>query len=172
MGSDLPQQTYHGTERETLVSALEYYRAVFARKMDGLSGEQLGFSIPPSEMTLGGLWFHMAFVEDIWFQYRFRGDAIPEPFASAPFAEDPDWELHSGHLRSRDELATAWESAVERSRAALDRCASLSEETLTADQNGEQRSVRWMLVHLIEEYARHCGHADLLRESIDGTTGD
>jgi uncharacterized damage-inducible protein DinB len=170
--TELPAQVTHGGERETLESFLDYHRAVFVRKMHGLDPTQLAVTVGASPLTLGGLWHHMALVEDIWFRERLLGLPLPEPWASAPFDDDPDWDFTSAPTFTPTEVAARFDAAVERSRATLAASTSLERETVIAGRDGRTRSLRWVLVHLIEEYARHCGHADLLRETVDGHTGD
>jgi len=156
-------------ERETLVTFLDYYRAVLIRKAVGLSREQLAVTLPPSDMSIGGLVKHMALVENNWFVRNWRGLDPGEPWTSVDWEADPDWDFHSAADDEPEHLLALYTTAVERSRKEIDGCDDLS---ATAESRGRMISLRWMLVHMIEEYARHCGHADLLRQSIDGATGD
>lgn len=155
-----------------LLEFLDYYRAVIARKADGLTSEQLNRTVASSTLTLGGLVKHLALVEDSWLTVRFAGRPDPAPWAAAPFDEDPDWDLHSAAGDEPADLLALWDAACARSRAVVDAARSLEE--VSADDGGGRGpwNLRWILVHLIEEYARHAGHADLLREDIDGATGD
>ena len=121
---------------------------------------------------LGGLLKHMAIVEDGWFTECLLGDDLPEPWASVDWDADRDWEWHSAADDSPEELGTLFGAACERSRAAAARHDSLDARSVRPGSNGEPFSLRWIFVHMIEEYARHVGHADLLRESIDGQVGD
>jgi uncharacterized damage-inducible protein DinB len=142
-------------------------------KVDGLDKEQLGRRLPPSSLTLAGLLKHLALVEDSWMHHRMLGEDQPEPWATAPFADNPDWELDSALDDDPAYLRSLYVDACDRSRAALGRFDSLDSESVGRDRRtGERFSLRWILVHLIEETARHNGHADLLRESIDGSTGE
>lgn len=168
---ELPAIAFNGDERTTLEGFLDFYRTVLSRKAHGLDDVRLHISVPPSPLTLGGLLSHMAYVEDYWFRVALHGEDPVEPWASAPWADDRDWEFTNASAWSADELRSMWGAAVERSRAAVARCGSLSDRT-EVRRNGEPLSLRWVYVHMIEEYARHCGHADYLRESIDGRTGD
>ena len=156
-------------ERETLVTFLDYYRAVLIRKAVGLSREQLAVTLPPSDMSVGGLVKHMALVENNWFVRNWRGHDPGEPWTSVDWEADPDWDFHSAADDEPEQLLELYTDAIERSRGAIEGCLDLS---ATAESRGRVISLRWMLVHMIEEYARHCGHADLLRQSIDGATGD
>ncbi len=126
-------------------------------------------------MTAAGLLKHLSFVEDYWFTYRLHGRPPAEPWASVDWAADGDWDWHSAADDSRDQLWELWRTAVVRSRACVEE--ALAGEGLdmvcrTPWPDGRSPSLRWILVHLVEEYARHNGHADLLREAIDGQTGE
>jgi uncharacterized damage-inducible protein DinB len=172
-GRELPQPAgLPASERQVLVEFLDFYRAVLVRKAEGLTADELNRTTSASNLTLGGLVKHMALVEDIWFVERFSGEAMPDPWSSAPFDDDGDWELTSAADDSPAELLTLFDQACARSRAIVDAADSLDEVTsLPADDPGRRRNLRWILVHMIEEYARHAGHADLLREEIDGRVG-
>lgn len=157
-------------ERAMLESWLDFHRDTLALKCAGLDDGQLRLaSVTPSSMSLLGLVQHMAVVERNWFQRVFAGQDMP-PLSEAGDADGftlaPD--------RGVDEVLALWRAEVARSRemtadASLDDTGKLSGRE--AEYLGGQVSLRWILVHMIEEYARHNGHADLLRESIDGTTG-
>lgn len=158
-------------EQEMLPEFLDYYRQVLLRKAAGLSAGDLSRALPPSPMTLGGLLKHMAVVEDNWFVRRFEGGEYSEPWASAPWAEEADWEFTSAAADSPEYLVELYQASIERSRGIVAGAESLDQLSVRT-RDGQPWSLRWILVHLIEEYARHCGHADLIRESIDGSTGD
>jgi uncharacterized damage-inducible protein DinB len=152
---------------------LDYHRATFLGKVRGLSQEQLARTHPPSSMTLAGLVKHLAYVEDIWFQVRFLGHAVAAPWVEAPWADDPDWEFHSAPYDEPTYLIELYEAACARSRLAFASAPSLDALSVEADRKtGEKFSLRWVMLHLIEETARHNGHADLMREAIDGATGE
>ncbi len=165
----LPKQA---SERETLLSFLDYYRAVLIDKASGLTDEQLHTPLPPSNLTLGGMINHMAIMEDDWFNGDIAGEPLPEPWPSAPWEDDPDWEFNSAHEVPTDELFQRYRDAIGRSRAILDGIDDLGTLSKRTARDGEPWSVRWILIHMIRETARHCGHADLIRESLDGATGD
>ncbi len=156
-------------ERQTLIEFLDFYRAVLIRKAVGLTREQLATSLPPSDLTLGGLVKHMALVENSWFVHNWRGEQPGEPWAGVDWGADPDWDFHSAADDEPEELLALYESSLEESRRAI---ADSHDLAATAESRGRVISLRWILVHMIEEYARHCGHADLIREAIDGSTGD
>lgn len=159
-------------ERTTLEQFLDYHRATFLSKIAGLTHEQMNRALPPSDLTLAGLTKHLALVEDSWFQERFVGQEV-EPWASAPWEQDRDWEMHSAHHDSPAALIALYEAAIARSRATLNEVQSLDALSAVNDRReGIPYSMRWILVHMIEETARHNGHADFIRQSIDGLTGE
>lgn len=159
-------------ERTTLVEFLEYHRATTRLKVAGLSHEQLNRRLLPSGTTMAGVLKHLAGVEEAWFSDRLVGDGEMEPFASVSFADDPDWEFTSAASDTPEELLALYDRACERSRAALARVADLDTLTIRPNRAGEHFSLRWVLVHMIEESARHNGHLDVLRELTDGATGE
>ena len=167
-----PPLPKRASERDTLVAFLDYYRELLIDKASGLTDAQVHTRLPPSSLTLGGLINHMAFVEDDWFTGDFAGRPLPEPWASAPWNEDRDWEFNTAHEVPTSELFERYRSAVERSREVLGGVEDLSEVSRSDTADGEAWSLRWILVHMIEETARHCGHADFIRESLDGAVGD
>ena len=164
-----PDPPFAVDERETLVAFLDFYRAVLLRKAAGLTRAQLAVAVPPSDMTIGGLVKHMALVENSWFVCNWRGADRGEPWTGVDWDADPDWDFHSAAGDEPEQLLALYTTAIERSRDAIAGSHDLSE---TAESRGRVISLRWILVHMIEEYARHCGHADLLRQSIDGAVGD
>jgi uncharacterized damage-inducible protein DinB len=164
-----PNPPYSGDERHTLVTFLDYYRSVLLRKAVGLSREQLAARLGPSSLSLGGLLKHMALVEDDWFSIQWKGQPPGEPWASVDWNSDPDWDFRTAAEDEPEALLALYTASVDRSRAAIADSHDLSQTVAT---RGHDISLRWMLVHMIEEYARHCGHADLIRESIDGQVDD
>jgi hypothetical protein len=169
--TDAPS-TLRADELTTLSWFLDDQRNTFVRKISGLTPAQVGQRLAPSSLTLGGLAKHLALVEDSWFIETFLGQTIPEPWASAPFDEDRDWEFHTGATDPLDQLLDLYADACARSRAVVAAAGSL--DALSVQESRREPgnfSLRWIVVHLIEETARHNGHADLLREAIDGSTG-
>lgn len=167
-----------GTEAETLVAFLRYHRDTLRNKTEGLDFAQLDQRLEPSPMTLGGLLKHLAFVEDWWLNQVFAGNAEPEPWASADWEADEDWDWHSAARDSPERLRALLDDAIATSDRILAE-ALAAPEGLSAGSTkvslrhpGRTYSLRWILVHLLEEYSRHNGHADLIRESIDGQVGD
>ncbi|HET7690913.1 MAG TPA: DinB family protein [Nocardioidaceae bacterium] len=166
-----PLPPWSGGEAETALGFLEFLRATLEWKTAGLGAAQLAQHHPPSTMTLGGMLKHLAFVEDWWFSHTFLGRSAEEPWAGVDWKVDPDWDWHSAAEQQPDELRALWRAAVDRSRSVT---AASELDALAASplRNGERVSLRWIVLHMIEEYARHCGHADLLREAVDGLTGE
>jgi hypothetical protein len=165
-----------GSEADTLLGSLERQRAIFAWKCGGLEAAGLAATVGVSSMTLGGLLKHLALVEDEYFGHRLRGLELGSPWDAVDWEADSDWEWHSAADDTPDELYALWDGAVARSRAAVG-------EALAEDGNmgqlgrftwpdGRTPSLRRILIDLIEEYARHAGHADLIRESVDGVVGE
>ncbi len=159
-------------ERTTLVQFLEYFRAILVRKFQGLEPAARTMRVGESSLTIAGLVKHMAYVEDVWFAHRFAGVDDVEPWTSAPWDRDPDWEFTTAIDDSPDDLLHLFDAACDRSRAILAGVESLDETAELRSADDPPVSMRWILVHMIEEYARHCGHADLLRETVDGVVGD
>jgi len=157
-------------ERTTLVAFLEYQRAVLARKAEGLSDDQARIAAcPPSDLTMLGLVRHMAEVERIWSQRSFMGSDIGPIYCGPVHPDgDEDGDFHPPpDANLADALATYW-TEIEVADGIYDG-ASLD---VIERRDRATYSLRWILVHLIEEYARHCGHADLIRQAIDNSTGD
>jgi len=159
-----------GDERSMLLEFLDFQRAVLLRKGHGLTHAQLAVRLGPSTLTIGRLIRHMTFVEDHWFQTVLIGRQR-EPWASAPWDDDPDWEMTTADGMTFPALAGDFTAACDWSRATIADHHDLDLVALGARVD-RPVTLRWLLIHMIEEYARHCGHADLLREAIDGRTGD
>lgn len=159
-------------EVDTLRGFLDYFRATLRRQAAGLTGEQLAVVLPPSTMTLGGMVKHLAFVENWWFRNVFLGFPPDGIWADVDWAADGDWDWHSAAEQTPEELDALLVAEIAASDATIDAAlAGAGLETRAVRRShGEEPTLRWILVHMIEEYARHCGHADLLRESIDGAT--
>ena len=164
-----------GDEAATMIGSLERQRAIFAWKTGGLDAAGLRATVGPSAMTLGGLVKHLALVEDHYFSVRLWDRPPHPPFDEVDFDADPDWEWRTAADDSPDDLYRLWHEAVARSRAAVtEAVADGGLDRLVAQSwpDGRTPSLRRTLVDLIEEYARHVGHADLLRESVDGLVGE
>jgi hypothetical protein len=156
-----------GDERTMLTVWLDYQRATLLWKCEGLSGPDLARKgIPTSNLSLLGLLRHMTFVEWSWFQKVFSGDTGPEPFSTE---EDVDVDFNDLQPDRVDEDMERFLRQCEVSRGVVAGAGSLDQD---AAQFASPVSLRWIMVHMIEEYARHNGHADLLRELIDGEVGE
>ncbi|WP_273651356.1 DinB family protein [Cellulomonas fimi] len=161
-------------ELTTLRAFLDFHRQTLLLKTEGLDAAQLARTLAPSAMTLGGLLKHLALVEDSWFGEVLAGRTASEPWASVDWDADRDWEWSSAAADTPGELRTLLQEAIARSDAIVDELGPDPDRHAVRAhrRTGEPISLRWILVHMIEEYARHNGHADLLRESIDGVTGE
>ena len=162
-------------EVETLRGFLNYQRATLKWKCEGLESAAMNTSVAKSAITLGGLLKHMTFVENEWFSRWIGDNDRLEPWLSADFAAFPDWEFESAQSESVESLFANWNASVALSEKVLsDSLANGGLDQLAKRKwpSGESPSLRWILVHMIEEYARHNGHADFIRESIDGQTGE
>jgi hypothetical protein len=156
-------------ERTMLETWLEYHRATLAMKCDGLTAEQLCLaSTPPSGLSLLGLVRHMTEVERFWFRrVLHRVDEPPLYYTD----DNPDGDMLDVDPAAVDGDIRRYAEQCAASRDAAARVGDL-EELAPWDFGGERASLRWIYVHMIEEYARHNGHADLIRESVDGATGE
>jgi len=158
-------------EIETLSAFLDYQRAVMLDKAGGLTQEQLGMRLRPSTMTLAGMIYHLTVVETSWFSDIFAGEGLGEPWDSVDWDADRDWEWNVAPSMDPHVVLDAYRDACDRSREVVAAATSL-DQLSAKDSDSEKWSLRWILVHMIEETARHAGHADLIRESIDGEVGD
>jgi hypothetical protein len=164
-----------GTESEHLRGALDRLRTTFRWKADGLDRVGLGIPVGASTMTLGGLLKHLALVEDYYFTTKLAGEPLGEPWDGAAMAADPDWEWHSAAENDPEALYGLYDSAVARSRARLEVALAdggLDQPVDLSWPDGRQVSLRRLVCDLIEEYGRHTGHADLIREAVDGRVGE
>jgi hypothetical protein len=172
--NELPSRPFSAApdEIEALLGALHRNRRTFAWKTGGLDAYAMGRTLGPSKVTLGGLVKHLALVEDHYFTHQLHGRDYPAVWA--PMAEDEDWEWKSAADDSPGELRTLWLQAVARSEVALDDAIADGglDRRLEISDRDERPNLRRVLVDMIEEYARHTGHADLIRESIDGLVGE
>lgn len=126
-------------------------------------------------MTLGGLLKHLAWVEEYWFAKELCGEEMSALWSGVDWAAEPDWEWTSAAADSPRDLFTLWRDAVARSRDCAERAyraGGAGQLAARAWPDGQRPSLRWILTHMVEEYARHNGHADLIRESIDGAIGE
>jgi uncharacterized damage-inducible protein DinB len=167
MATERPDPPLIADEREMLRVFLDFHRATLAMKCDDLTADQLRErSMPPSTLTLLGLVRHMAEVERTWFRRTIAGEDVP-----LVWTNEIDFQVaYDVTNADRAEAFSAWQAEVERSRR-------IEAEAKSLDVLGyqprwsEHVSLRFVMLHLIHEYARHNGHADFLREGIDGTVG-
>lgn len=163
-----------GTEVEHLLASLERLRATFFWKARGLDAAGLTYRLPSSALSLGGLLKHLSRAEDEMFTRKLWGEPVSEPWRSAPWHADPDWDFTSADHDSPEDLYALWAATIDRSRASVRRALAhggLDQETHYG-WGGTHASLRRLLFDLVEEYGRHTGHADLLREAVDGVTGE
>jgi uncharacterized damage-inducible protein DinB len=163
-------------EAATLLAFLNYQRDTLRWKCSGLTADQLARSVAPTTMTLGGLLKHLAVVEAGWLNQTFAGGMVKPSWSGEIDQGDPDWSFATAVGASPEQLFAWFDESIEVSNRVIadalagpDGLAALSYEVL---DDGRRFSMRWIMCHLIEEYARHNGHADLLREAIDGATGE
>ncbi len=165
-----PQPPIHTADERTMLTAmLDWYRQGVLHKVDGVSPADARAQPGRSPTSIAGVVKHLALVEDGWFTESFAGAPTPEPWVGVDWDEDPDWEFHSALDEALDDLVGHYRAACERSRAVT---AEHDLDDTGADTSRRAFTLRFVLVHMIEETARHLGHLDLLREHLDGTTGD
>ncbi|MER6398643.1 DinB family protein [Kitasatospora sp. NPDC001603] len=167
---DRPEPPFAADETAMLTAWLEFHRATLARKCEGLGADQLRLrAVPPSSLSLLGLVRHMAEVERYWFRIILLGE---EPGTAGLYwtEQHPDGDFDFVDSADAAEDFATWQGQITAARAA---CEGLPPETVgKRPRRGREVTLRWILVHMIEEYARHNGHADLLRELVDGVTGE
>lgn len=170
-----PEPPLAADETATLLGFLDYQRATLAWKCAGLDAAGLTTTVGVSSMTLGGMLKHLAYVEDDWFSRWLHGRDRQPPWDTVDWKADQDWDWNSAAEDTAEQLHALWQEAVTRSRALVAEALADDGLDLLARRtwpDGRAPSLRWIVVHMIEEYARHNGHADLIRESVDGLTGE
>jgi hypothetical protein len=171
-----PEPPLAADEATALVAALERQRATVAWKCSGLDAAGLRATTAASTITLGGLLKHLALIEDDTFTRRIAGREMPAIWSGVDWVATPDWDWESAAADSPAELASLYRDAVHRSRAVI--AEALAEDgldqpvTIVRTDDGRSPNLRRVLLDTLEEYARHAGHADIIRESIDGLTGE
>jgi uncharacterized damage-inducible protein DinB len=164
-----------GDEADTLVGSLERQRRTLAWKCGGLDAAGMRATVGASSVTLGGLLKHLAFVEDEYLSRRLFGRELQPSWSTVDWDSDPDWEWRTAAEDSPEQLMALWQDTVDRSRANVRQALAeggLDQPVRLTWPDGRAPSLRRILVDLIEEYARHVGHADLIRESVDGLVGE
>ncbi|HEY3200515.1 MAG TPA: DUF664 domain-containing protein [Actinomycetes bacterium] len=174
--SDIPwEPPLAGTEAEHLVGALDRLRTTFRWKTDDLDPTGLQTRVGASSLTLGSLLKHLALIEDHTFGTKLSGQPLGAPWDAADWDTDQDWEFTSAANDTPEQLYALWDGAVERSRARLDAALAdggLDQLVHVSAPDGRHASLRRLVCDLIEEYGRHTGHADLIREAVDGRVGE
>lgn len=166
IATPLPADPPHvATETEMLAAFLDSYRGVMARKVEGLEPSVLRWSPVASGTCLGGLIKHLAYVERKWFQAVWAGRKVDFPWTE----DDPDADFALDEADTADTLVELYRQECEESRRVM-----AERPDLDATVTSRERSIsgRWIMIHMVEETARHVGHADLIREQVDGSTGD
>jgi hypothetical protein len=166
---------FAGPEAEHLLGSIDRTRAIFRWKADALDAEQLRTPMPSSTLTVGGLLKHLAAQEDYAAMVKIAGLPMPAAWDDNGWEGDNDWEFTSAGEQSADDLYALYDAAVDRARGVVR--AAVDEHGLDADsavtlENGTRPSVRRVLFDLLEEYARHTGHLDVVREAVDGLAGE
>jgi uncharacterized damage-inducible protein DinB len=167
MTEDRTYPPFEADERATLTAFLDYQRATLALKCEGLTDDQLRErAVPPSSLSLLGLVRHMAEVERNWFRPVLAGEQM-----AGIFSPDMDWEVAFRDAATADvaEAFRLWRAECDHARALVAAAPSFD---VTGFRRSGYVSLRWVMTHMIEEYARHNGHADLIRERLDGSTGE
>ena len=160
----------NANEQDMLTGWLDYHRATLVSKCEGLTDEQLRErSVPPSGLSLIGLVRHLTECERGWFRKRLLGEDLPGLYWTP---EDLDGDFNNVDSADTASVFAAFERECAAAREAVASVPDLDTVGKKPSDTGEYFSLRWILTHMIEEYARHNGHADLLRERIDGATGD
>jgi uncharacterized damage-inducible protein DinB len=159
-------------ERAMVASFLDYHRDTVVMKASGLTQDQMAVRLPSSTLTIAGLVKHLALVEDSWFTERFAGLGRG-PWPEIDWDRDPDWEFRTALDESPEDLLATYAAACDRSRVVIAAAESLDQHSVEISRReGTPFTLRWILLHMIEETARHNGHLDLLRELVDGHTGE
>ena len=173
--TERPHPSVTPTEAESLLAVLERNRRTFAWKTAGLDDKGLSAATAASAMTLGGLVKHVALVEADWLAVKLAGREYGAPWDAVDFDADPSWDWRTGAVDAPEDVYAVWRDAVERSRVLVPQV--IKERGLEGPASftwpdGRTPTVRLMILDMIEEYARHTGHADILREAVDGRIGE
>ncbi|MGB5730610.1 MAG: DinB family protein [Acidimicrobiia bacterium] len=155
-----------GPGKDMLLTLLDNNRAVMVWKLDGLTLEEARRPVVASGTSMLGLVKHLAYVERWWFDDFFAGSAVDYPWSE----EDPDADFRTEEGETVADVISLYTEAVARSNELV--AEAHMDDLSVGSRGGEQFALRWIVAHMIEETARHAGHADIIREMIDGTTGD
>jgi hypothetical protein len=167
MPIERPEPPFVAGEPEMYDAFLAFLQQTLLLKIDGLADEDLRRSFVPSGLTLLGLIKHQAYVHRWWFRHTFAGEDVTFPWSKAD--PDADWRVEPGE--TRDSIVALYQAEVDAGRAIV-RAAGMDDLAARPDDPARRRNMRWIMAHMLEEVARHCGHADIYRELIDGQTGE
>lgn len=171
----MPEPPISGNEVDSVIGSLERQRNTLAWKCRGLDADEMNVSVGASTITLGGLLKHLAGAEATKFKWMFLGKSPGSPWAELDWDADPGWPWTSAADDSPDDLMAMWRAEVAQSRAIVSEALEgqgLDTPAAFTTPEGESPNLRRLMMDMIEEYARHTGHADLIRESIDGLVGE
>jgi hypothetical protein len=164
-----------GTEPEHLFGALDRLRTTFRWKADGLDAAGLQARVASSTMTLGSLLKHLAFVESYYARYKLAGESPGAPWEAVDWEGTPNWDFESASEDSPETLYALYDEATDSARQIYAKAVGdggLDQEVALGDDQRGKASLRRLVFDLVEEYGRHTGHADLLREAVDGRVGE
>lgn len=154
-------------ERQSLEQFLDFHRTGVLRTLDEVTDTEAATRVlPATDLTVGGIVKHLAAVEDLWFSHKLLDVPSAEPWRSAPFDKDPDWEFHSAAVDTVAELRELYRSACDASRRITARIESLEDRAVRGSFGGQLVSLRWIYLHMIEETAQHRGQLDLLMDAV------
>jgi hypothetical protein len=162
----------NGPELQMLSEYLNVQREIMIEKTAGLTKAQMAQTLAPSDMTLAGLLYHLALCEESWFEVRFAGLPQRPPWTGIDWEFDPNWEWRTAQEMEPDAVRQRYIDACEFSRQIFVHASGPDQASVATNDQGVGFTLRWVALHMIEETARHAGHADLIRESIDGLTGE
>lgn len=166
-GTEAPTDLQPADERTALVQRLDQYRGIASAALIDLRWEDASARLlPATDLTIAGVVKHLAWAEDRWFQGRLLGVEMPAPWHELGI-DDPDTSMRLGAEDSVDSIVELYASACQRSRGAVDRCDSLGHVAAVPSFGRGPVNLRWILVHMIDETARHAGHLDLLRDALE-----
>lgn len=175
LGEDFKEPPIAGDDVDTVLGQLERQRRTFAWKTGGLGAADLSVKVGASSLTLGRLIKHLAMVEEDYFRCRLHGREPGPPWNAVDWEADPEWPWHSADEDTPEALYSLWRDAVANSRSLLAEALADGkglDRPIALEFDGEAVTLRWLMANLIEEYARHVGHVDLIREAVDGLVGE
>jgi uncharacterized damage-inducible protein DinB len=154
-------------ERTGLVQRLDHYRGIVSAQIADLDdASAAALPLESTQLSVGGVVKHLAWAEDHWFQGKFRGYPLPEPWHSAPLQQDPEWAFRSSSTDSVHDLLALYSAAIARSNEVVASTTSPDDIAVIPSFGVAPVNLRWILIHLIDETARHAGHLDILRDAL------